>query len=425
MAAGHGAICKPQDDDDDDDDDDNQNPDLKAAYDGMYSAMCKVGGKAGFSAEKSAELAKQVMSDFKKSRKAFFTSSPEMSKIQRIHNIASEGGTHCCTQPSNQSGPTYKDNRSDGGINDLSRLNATGGRDASAASQPAVTGNPMSGPTYPQSRDDGGISDNTKLNQMGSQTGGVSTTPVPLTQTMAAQLAIGTTPDTSGIVQGKDGQGAPPLYEDHSKDQTQFSAAAVATPSPVTATTTISQVPNGTPVQQTMSPAQQQLANMNGGRLPVQAVVQTPITTPAQPAGDSPALIAERTRRIEAEAKEFAQSELTSGRAMVAEFGALVDDYKRAANDDVVMANMPVVFDGHTMTRVEALRQTHMKRLAHTLNKEQLAVQQAAVATFASGSPGASANGHAAQTPMNDTRRKQLLSLTQLGRSSQVPVGAK
>lgn len=142
----------------------------------MYKYMYKAATLAGLPPEIAKVKAEEAKKDMRMARMSMFSKNEEQVSLQRIHNIASQKGMHCMVFKARQ---LYKS---------------------------AQEG----GPTYPQQRDDGGINDSTRLNESG-QVKIKDKHPKPL-QTYENPTDVGGMPSTSGIVQGQEGKGAPDMY---------------------------------------------------------------------------------------------------------------------------------------------------------------------------------------------------------------------
>jgi hypothetical protein len=125
--------------------------------------------------------------------------------------------------------------------------------------------------------------------------------------------------------------------------------------------------------------------------------------------------LAETRARIASEAVNFADSEILANRSVPADRDGLIALYQQAALDDVASPSPSVQFGAELVTRVEAIRRTHQKRVPLQLSKETVPVQPGTQALF--NQPGTPPATGSAQ-PMSEERRKQLLSLTQVGRTA-------
>jgi hypothetical protein len=115
--------------------------------------------------------------------------------------------------------------------------------------------------------------------------------------------------------------------------------------------------------------------------------------------------------RIAAEAINFADAEVLGLRALPSNRDQLIALYQQAARDDFANPE-PVQFGSERITRVEALKRTQRTREPYQgLTQEMLAQQPGIQALFNQPSqPSPSA-------PMSEERRKELLSMTQVGRT--------
>jgi hypothetical protein len=303
---------------------------LKSAHDasadagacGSIDKQAQYEDKAGLTAEQNA-AGRACFAAKKEARRRFleatFASDPEAERLQAIHDMASQGGGHCASyeaagsHASKESGPTYAGQRDDEGINDNKRLNQTPPKPAAA--------------------------------------------PVPLQQHEAKPAAdSGTTPDTSGIVQGKEGRGRSP-YEGFSAEQ----AAA-------------------------FNQLQGQVARL-------------------------------QAEKVAAEAVNFADGEIAAKRSLPADRDGLIAAYTLAAQDDL-RSGSAVNFDGQSLSRTEFLKRQHLKRLPHQLTAELVPTAAGTSIAGGHGSTVGFSGGPAAQPgQVSDERRKELLAHTALGRT--------
>jgi signal peptide peptidase SppA len=121
-------------------------------------------------------------------------------------------------------------------------------------------------------------------------------------------------------------------------------------------------------------------------------------------------LATERNARAHDNAVAFADSEITSSRAMPAEREALIEAYIQAATDDLTFGASTAVAGA---SRVEALKQRQAARPAHTLTTEVVPVNDAARAALINTTTTATAD-----KPATPEERKQLLVMTPLGQQA-------
>lgn len=115
--------------------------------------------------------------------------------------------------------------------------------------------------------------------------------------------------------------------------------------------------------------------------------------------------------KIKAESIVFADQEISAKRSLPADRDSLVASYLLAAKDDLNVGGT-VAFDGYSMSRVDFLKRSHLKRVPHThLTQESVAVGNNNTAVF---NQTTTSGSHSA--PMSDERRKELLAHTSLGR---------
>ncbi len=283
-------------------------PDDKATEDGqdamkkIHDASADAGACAGDDGKAKYAKDSSLSKDENKRRKALFNcrkaartrflaatfaADPEAEKLKAVHDMCCQAGRFCGKVSYETSGKVTRE----------------------------------SGPTYPNQRDDGGINDTQRLNASGKVK--ATAPPTPLNEFENPNADTGTTPDTSGIVQGKEGRGRS-SYEGFSAD-----------------------------------PQAQKLIEENT-RLRAQATA--------------------------AEAVNFADGEIAAKRSYPADRDTLIAAFTLAAQDDA-KTGQTVVFDGQTLTRVEFLRRQHMKRPGHNLTAELVPAAHGTQALFSQTAP--------------------------------------